>query len=102
MTKLGYRVSEKMIITFIILTVLFLTIQFRMYFVFTQFICQTVLFNPPIRPHQVLPLWVRVDLRVIAMKGYSAFPKAPALLEPLHQIVYCHIQDTRVEVTALT
>ena len=28
------------------------------------------------------------------MKGYSAFPKAPALLEPHHQIVYCHIQDT--------
>ena len=25
------------------------------------------------------------------MKGYSAFPKAPALLEPHHQIVYCHI-----------
>ena len=24
------------------------------------------------------------------MKGYSAFPKAPALLEPHHQIVYCH------------
>ena len=31
----------------------------------------------------------------MAMKGYSAFPKAPALLEPHHQIVYCHIQDTR-------
>ena len=29
------------------------------------------------------------------MKGYSAFPKAPALLEPHHQIVKCHIQDTR-------
>ena len=29
------------------------------------------------------------------MKGYSAFPKAPALLEPPHQIVQCHIQDTR-------
>ena len=29
------------------------------------------------------------------MKGYFAFPKAPALLEPHHQIVYCHIQDTR-------
>ena len=31
----------------------------------------------------------------MAMKGYSAFPKAPALLERHHQIVYCHIQDTR-------
>ena len=30
----------------------------------------------------------------IAMKWYSAFPKAPALLEPYHQIVLCHIQDT--------
>ena len=29
------------------------------------------------------------------MKGYSTFPKVPALLEPHHQIVYCHIQDTR-------
>ena len=28
------------------------------------------------------------------MKGYSAFPKAPVLLEPHHQIAYCHIQDT--------
>ena len=32
----------------------------------------------------------------MAMKGYSAFPKAPALLEPHHQIVYGHILDTRV------
>ncbi len=24
----------------------------------------------------------------------TAFPKAPALLEPHHQIVWCHIQDT--------
>ena len=30
------------------------------------------------------------------MKGYSAFPKAPALLEPHHQIVLCYIQDTRL------
>ena len=27
------------------------------------------------------------DLRAMAMKGYSAFPKAPALLEPHHQVV---------------
>ena len=45
--------------------------------------------------YQVLPLQARVDLGVIALKGYSAFPKAPVLLEPHHQIVYCHIQDTR-------
>ncbi len=30
----------------------------------------------------------------MAIKGYSAFPKAPALLEPHHQIVSCHNQDT--------
>ena len=42
----------------------------------------------------MLPLRARVDLGTMAMKGYSAFPKAPALLEPHHQIVECHIQDT--------
>ena len=31
----------------------------------------------------------------MAIKGYSAFPKASALLEPHHQIIYCHIQDIR-------
>ena len=29
------------------------------------------------------------------MKGYFAFPKAPALVKIHHQIVLCHIQDTR-------
>ena len=43
----------------------------------------------------MLPFRARVDLGAMAMKGYSAFPKAPASLEPYHQIVYCHIQDTR-------
>ena len=29
------------------------------------------------------------------MKDYSAFPKAPAaIMEPHHQIGYCHIQGT--------
>ena len=42
----------------------------------------------------VLSLLARADLRAISMKEYSAFPKAPALLEPQHQIVLCHIQDT--------
>ena len=37
----------------------------------------------------------RADLGAMAMKGYSAFPKAPASLEPHHQIVSCHKQDTR-------
>ena len=43
----------------------------------------------------MLPCRDRVDLRAMAMKGYSVFPKAPASLEPHHQIVLCHIQDTR-------
>ena len=30
----------------------------------------------------MLPLWARVDLGAIAMKGYSAFPKAPAGTSP--------------------
>ena len=46
-----------------------------------------VLFNPYIGPYQVLPLQARVDLEAMAIKGYSAFPKTPALLEPHHQIV---------------
>ena len=31
----------------------------------------------------------RVDLGAMPMKGYSAFPKAPVLLEPHYQIVWC-------------
>ena len=33
----------------------------------------------------MLQLWTRVVLGAIAMKGYSAFPKAPALPELHHQ-----------------
>ena len=43
----------------------------------------------------MLPLRARVNLGAMAIKGYSTFSKAPALLEPHHQIVLCHIQDTR-------
>ena len=43
----------------------------------------------------MLPLRDRVDLGAMAKKGYSTFPKAPALLELPHQIVQYHIQDTR-------
>ena len=43
----------------------------------------------------MLPLRARVDLRAMAMKGYPAFPKAPALLESHHQIVLRYIQDIR-------
>ena len=42
----------------------------------------------------MLPRRARVDLGAMAMKGYSAFPKALALLELHHQIVQCHILDT--------
>ena len=43
----------------------------------------------------MLLLRVRLDLVAMAMKGYSAIPKAPALLEPRHQIVQCYIQNIR-------
>ena len=49
----------------------------------------------------MLPLRARVHLGARAMKEYSAFPKAPALVELHHQIVLCHIQDTRREVGVL-
>ena len=37
----------------------------------------------------MLPLWAKVDLGAMAMKGYSAFPKPKdsAILETHHQIV---------------
>ena len=52
-----------------------------------KFICQTILFDLLMGPCQMLPLWTRVDLGAMAMKEYSAFPKAPALLKYHHQIV---------------
>ena len=64
-------------------TVLFQIIQFS---ISIQFKYQTVQFDLEIGPYQVLPLWTKVDLVVMAMKWYSAFLKAPALLEPHHQI----------------
>ena len=44
----------------------------------------------------MLPLQVSVDLGVVAIKEYSAFPKAHALLKPHHQIALCHITRTLV------
>ena len=67
--------------------VLFQTIQFSMSFVCIQFKCQTVLFNTLIGSYQVLPLWARMDLGAMAIKGYSTFPKASALLKSHHQTV---------------
>ena len=43
--------------------------------------------NPLIGSYPVLPLRTRVNLGAMAMKGYSEFTKAPALLEPHHQTV---------------
>ena len=57
-----------------------LTSQLNISHLFIQ-LNQTVLFDPG------LSLRARVDLGAMAMKGYSTFPKAPALLEPNHQIV---------------
>ena len=68
-------------------TVLFPTIQF----------CISMQFNSirlTDKTCQVLTLRVRVDLGAMAVKEYSTFPKAPALLEPHHQIVLNYIQDT--------
>ena len=56
-------------------------------FACTQFKCPTVLLDLQIGPSQVLPLRDRVDQGAMAMKGYPAFPKNPALLEPYHLIV---------------
>ena len=48
-----------------------------------------------IGPYQVLPLRAREELGAMAMKGFSEFLKAPALLESHHQIVSWYIRDTR-------
>ena len=48
---------------------------------------QLALFNPLIGPYQVLPFQAKKDQGAMAMKGWSTFPKAPASLEPHHQIV---------------
>ena len=48
---------------------------------------QLVLFNPKVKPCQVLLFRARVDLGAMAMKGYFAFPQTPAPLLPHHQIV---------------
>ena len=58
----------------------------------TQFKCETVPFDSYLGANQILPLRLRVDRGAMAMKRYYAFPKAPALLEPPHQIVYFHIK----------
>ena len=46
-----------------------------------------ILFDPWIELYQGLPLRARLDLAAMAMKGYSTFPIAPALIEPHNQII---------------
>ena len=40
----------------------------------------------------VLPLWVRVDPGVMAIKRHSSLPRTSGL-EPYNQMVQCHNQD---------
>ena len=40
---------------------------------------QTFLFNPWMKPKQILLFWLRMDLRVFAIKWYSQFPGSPDL-----------------------
>ena len=47
-------------------------------------------------PQQVLPIWVKVDLGVMATKRYSTFPKAPGL-EPRHQMQFSVVSKTLIE-----
>ena len=59
-------------------------------FYFKQFSLAKVQFNsfdPQIGPYQVLLLRARVDRRAMAIQGYSAFPKAPVLLEHHQSII---------------
>ena len=64
-----------------------LTIQLNISHLFTLSLNVKVLFDLYIGPYKVLPFRVRVDLGAMAMKGYSAFPQVPTLLEPHDQIV---------------
>ena len=73
--------------------ILFQAIQFS---ISTQFVSIW-----PIDRTQVLPLRDRVNLGVISMKGCSVFPKASALQESHHQIVYCLIRTLAVGVLPL-
>ena len=58
--------------------VLIQTIQFSVSIVFVHIPLnvKTVIFDPEIGPYKVLPLRVRVNLGVMALKRYSTFSKA--------------------------
>ena len=75
-------------------TVLFQTIQFSISHLFTLSLNVKKFYLT----HWALSVATILDQSEPGSNGkkkYSAFPKAPALLEPHHQIAYCHIQDTR-------
>ena len=44
---------------------------------------------------RVLPICVTIDLQLMAIKGYSKFPKVSGLKPSSSNAVQCHIQDTR-------
>ena len=47
------------------------------------------------RPQQVLPLKIKVDLGIMAMKGYSTLPRSPEL-EPHHQMLFSIIPGSPI------
>ena len=64
-------------------TVLFLTIQFNVSHLIAHSL-NVKHFKPLI---EVLLLWAIEDMEVIVMKGYSAFPKSPALLKTFNGLM---------------
>ena len=56
--------------------------------------------NSSICPYRMLLLEAWVNLKAMAIKGYSTFPKAPRL-EPYCQMVSCHIQNISLVVGVL-
>ena len=63
-----------------------LIIQLNISYLFTQLNVLTVLFNTLTEPYRVLPIHVRVNLGVMAMKTYSTLTKTYGL-NPHRQIV---------------
>ena len=49
----------------------------------------------------MLPLQAKVNLEAMAIKGDTAFSRAPALPGPHHQIVLCHIRTLAGRVSVL-
>ena len=70
----------------IVKTFLFQAIQFNQTIQFSISM-PLILFNTWVGHYQVLPRRAREELRAMAMKGCSVFPKDPALPRPHHQTV---------------